>query len=122
MTIGNYPKLIMQVYFVMMSTISLNGCWAWLQFKHLVDESPLWGVEDCCHIVFFSKVPCVNFNHVIIMKDFHNFLHIMVGQNPKKLNTKKITFLNFISCDVKTYLCQKYICHIILKNANILKN
>jgi len=25
---------------------------------------------DYCHIVFFSGVPCLNFNHVIIMKDF----------------------------------------------------
>jgi hypothetical protein len=37
------------------------------------------------------------------------FLHIMVGQNPKKSNVKKTTFLNFIWCDVRVYLCQIYI-------------
>jgi hypothetical protein len=37
-----------------------------------------------CHIVFFWKVPCLNFNHVIIMKDFYNVLHIMINQNLKK--------------------------------------
>jgi hypothetical protein len=49
------------------------------------------------------------------------FLHIMVRQNPKKSNAKEITFFYFIQCDVKVYLCQKYLCHNVLKNANILK-
>jgi hypothetical protein len=44
------------------------------------------------------------------------FLHIMVGQNPKKLNAKKPTFLNFIWYDVRIYLCQYiYIYHHVLK-------
>jgi len=51
---------------------------------------------------------------------FTTFLHIMVSQNPKKSNTKKITFKNFICCDLKVYLCQRK-CHDILKNANIFK-
>jgi hypothetical protein len=35
------------------------------------------------------------------------FLHIMVGQNPNKSNSKKTTFLNLILCDLKVYLCEK---------------
>jgi hypothetical protein len=40
-------------------------------------------------LFFFLRVPCLNFNHVIIMKDFHNFLHIIIGQNPNKSNSKR---------------------------------
>jgi hypothetical protein len=39
-------------------------------------------------LYYFSKVTCFKLNHVIIMKDVHNFLHIMVGQNQKKSNAK----------------------------------
>jgi hypothetical protein len=35
------------------------------------------------------------------------FLHIIVGQNPKKSNAKETTFFYFKWCDVKIYLCQK---------------
>jgi hypothetical protein len=49
------------------------------------------------------------------------FLHIMVGQNPNKSNSKKTTFFNLIWCDVIIYLCQKYIHHNVLKNENIFK-
>jgi hypothetical protein len=45
----------------------------------------------------------------------------MVGQNPNKSNSKKITLFNIIWCDVKVYLTQKNIRHNILKNENILK-
>jgi hypothetical protein len=45
----------------------------------------------------------------------------MVNQNSKKSNAKKITFKIFIWCDVRVYLCQKYICHNILKNENIIQ-
>ncbi len=30
------------------------------------------GAKNYCHIVVFSRVSCLNFNHVIIVKDFHN--------------------------------------------------
>jgi hypothetical protein len=53
-------------------------------------------VKTVVTLSYFLKVPCLNFNHVIIMKDFHNVLHVMVGQNPKKSNAKEATFLNFI--------------------------
>jgi hypothetical protein len=49
------------------------------------------------------------------------FLHIMVGQNSNKSNSKKNAFKNIIWCDVKLYLCQKHIRHNILKNTNIFK-
>jgi len=64
MTIGNYPKLIVHVYFVIMSTISLGGCWAWLQFEHLVNESTLRGgwrlLSDCIFFKgpMFKLQPC----------------------------------------------------------------
>jgi hypothetical protein len=80
-----------------------------------VGQSTLQGAQDCCHMVLFSRILCLNFNHVIIMKDFHNVLHIMVGQNPKKSNAKETTFYYFIWCDVIIYLCQKNIHHNILK-------
>jgi hypothetical protein len=66
------------------------------------------GGQICCHNCIVFKEPCLNFNHVIIMKDFTIFLHIMVGQNPNKSNSKETTFLNLIWCDGQLYLCQKY--------------
>jgi hypothetical protein len=46
------------------------------------------------------------------------FLHIMVGQNPKKSNEQKLHFL--ISYDVMLkYICAKNVCHNVLKNENI---
>jgi hypothetical protein len=48
------------------------------------------------------------------------FLHIMVGQNPNKSNSKETTLLNLIWCDVRVYLCKKK-SHDVLKNANIFK-
>jgi hypothetical protein len=44
------------------------------------------GGQDCCHI---ERVPCLNFNYVIIITNFHNFLHIMIGQYFKKSNAKQ---------------------------------
>jgi hypothetical protein len=42
------------------------------------------------------------------------FLYIVIGQNPNKSNSKKLTLFNLIWCDVRIYLCQK-------KSRNILK-
>jgi hypothetical protein len=41
-------------------------------FKHIRVKAHYGGAQNCGHIVLFLKVPCLNFNHVIIMKDFHN--------------------------------------------------
>jgi hypothetical protein len=50
------------------------------------------------------------------------FLHIMVGQNPNKSNSKETRIFNIIGCDVKVYLCQKYIHHNVLKMQIYSKN
>jgi hypothetical protein len=42
------------------------------------------------------------------------YLHIMVGQNTKSSNAKEITFLNFIWCDVRTYLNKTNVYHIVI--------
>jgi hypothetical protein len=55
----------------------------------------------------YLGVLCLNFNNIIIMKNFHKFLHIMVGESPKKSNAKKTTF--FISYDVIEYICARNI-------------
>ncbi len=85
--------------------LSLVEKWWYMKCIVCGGENTLHGGQDCfhCHNVFFSKVPCLNVNHLIIMKDFHNFLHIMVNQNPKKSNAKKISFKIFIWCDVRIY-------------------
>jgi len=57
-------------------------------------------------LYYFSKVPCLNFNHVIIMKDFHNISRIMISQNPEKPNAKNKNknsydvMLNYISKNI----------------------
>jgi hypothetical protein len=56
-------------------------------------ESEIW-VKT--HYMRGLRVLCLDFNHVIILKDFHNFLHIMVGQNPKMSKYKENTLLNLI--------------------------
>lgn len=56
----------------------------------------------------------MNFNNVIIKKDFHNFLNIMIVHYIKKSLAKESTFLDFILCDIKVYLFKNNICKIIL--------
>ncbi len=81
------------------------------------------GAKIFVTLYYFLRVPCLNFNHVmsLLWRIFTMFLHIMVGQNPNKSNSKETTFFNLIWCDVKVYLCQKYICHNIFLNENIFK-
>jgi hypothetical protein len=72
-------------------------------------------------LYYFLGVPCLNFNHVIIMKDLHNTFAYYRKSKPKEVKCKKkITF--FISYDVilKYILCRKK-CHDVVKNANIFK-
>jgi hypothetical protein len=35
------------------------------------------------------------------------FLHILVGQNTKKINVKETTFLIFLLCDVRIHVLKK---------------
>jgi hypothetical protein len=52
-----------------------------------------YGVDKIVIALYcFSKVPCSNFDHVNIMKDFHNVFAFMVSQNPKNWNATKVTF------------------------------
>jgi hypothetical protein len=49
-------------------------------------ENTLWGGKIVVTLNYFLGVPCLNFNHVIIMKDFHNVFAYYGSQNPKKSN------------------------------------
>ncbi len=48
------------------------------------------GIKIVITLYCFLGVPCLSFNHVIIMKDFDNVFAYYVNQNPKKSNVKKI--------------------------------
>ncbi len=50
------------------------------------------GGGDCFHIVFLSREPCLNFNHVIIMINFQNVIVYYDRSKPKKRKAKKIKF------------------------------
>jgi hypothetical protein len=52
------------------------------------------------------------------MKDFHNFLHIML-EKPKEINAKEITLFYLIQCGFKVYLCKNNLHHNIRKNEKI---
>jgi hypothetical protein len=60
--------------------------------------------------------------NLLLWKILTMFLHIMVGHNPNKSNSKETTILNLIWCDVGIYLCQKYIHHNVLKMQIYSKN
>ncbi len=60
------------------------------------------------YIVFLDG-ELLNFNIVIINKDFYNFLDIMITHYIKKSLIKKTTHLKFILCDVKIYLFEAHI-------------
>jgi hypothetical protein len=63
------------------------------------------GAKVVVTLYIFSGAPCLNFNHVIIMKNLNNFLlRIMMGENPKKSNAKKIILIYLIRYDVRIYL------------------
>ncbi len=88
-------------------------------FGHQKQQSPPLGsnlpwmlkclIKVCkCHlvIILFLQVPCLNFNHVIIMKDFHNVL-IFWGfflVFCKKSNAKILFYFNFIWCDLRIHV------------------
>ncbi len=56
----------------------------------------------------------------LLWKKFTSFFHIMIGQNPKKLNAKKTTF--FISYDAMfEYICVNKNTHNVLNHAIIFK-
>jgi len=96
-TIGNYP-CCSYIYFVIMSTTSLGGCGAWLQYKHLYEwKHIMGGPKIVVKLYYFWRVLGLSFNHVIIMKHFHKGFAYYGRSKPKEVE------------------CQKYICRIILK-------
>jgi hypothetical protein len=59
-----------------------------IQVEDLTDhgmkgEDTLQGGQNCCHNIFFLGVPCLNYNHVIIIKDFHNVSAYYGRSKPK---------------------------------------
>jgi hypothetical protein len=72
-----------------------------------VGQSTLHGAQDCCYMVLFSRVLCLNFNHVIIMNFFHNVFAYYGRSKPKKIKCQINYTYYFIWCDVKIYLYQK---------------
>jgi hypothetical protein len=77
------------------------------------------GIKIIFPLNYFLKVQYLNFNHVIIMKDFHNIFAYYDKSKPKKSNVKKTKLFYFIWCDVRIYSCKKNICHNVLKTTNI---
>jgi hypothetical protein len=57
-------------------------------FNEIWGESKLGGGGDCFHIVFLSRGPCLNVNHVIIMINFHNVIVYYDRSKPKKRKEK----------------------------------
>ncbi len=46
-----------------------------------------YGGVKIVYNLFFSKASCLNINHVIIMKDFHNFFAYYRRSNHKKITS-----------------------------------
>jgi hypothetical protein len=44
----------------------------------------------------FLRVSCLNFNHVIIMKEFHNVFAYYAKSKPNKFNYKETTLFDLI--------------------------
>jgi hypothetical protein len=78
--------------------------------------------QDYCHIVFFSRVPCLNFNHVIIMKDFYNVFAYYGKSKPKEIKCQ-INYLSYFIDFMLKYICAKniYITNLLKKCKHIQK-
>jgi hypothetical protein len=64
-------------------------------FKSPSNESTLGGAKIVVTLYMFFQVPCLNFNHVIIMNDFHNIFAYYGRSKPKEIKyAKKKTFKN----------------------------
>jgi len=79
------------------------------------------GDKDCCRIVLFFKASCLNFNHVIIMKYFHNVFSCYGRSKPQKVKCQTNYIFSFHTMWCYNIFAQRKLCHIILKNENILK-
>jgi hypothetical protein len=66
------------------------------------------GAKIIITLYFISRVPCLNFNHVIIINDFHNDFAYYGWSKPKEVKGQKnYNLKKFIYCDVNIYLCKK---------------
>jgi hypothetical protein len=50
----------------------LGGQLTWLNIRIFWVKAHYGGGQIVVTLYRFLKVPCLNFNHVIVMKDFHN--------------------------------------------------
>jgi hypothetical protein len=62
----------------------------------------------------FSKVPCLNFNYVIIMKDFHNFFAYYSKSEPKEIKCQKKNIFESLYDVMLKYTWTKNVCHNVL--------
>ncbi len=53
-------------------------------------ESALWGAKIVVILYYFSKVPCLNFNYVIIVKYFHNVFSYYGRPKLKNIKCQRI--------------------------------
>jgi len=62
--------------------LAING--VFIQDGHpIVGENTLKVAKIIVTLFLFLRVPCLNFNHVIIMKDFHNVFAYYGRSKPK---------------------------------------
>lgn len=71
--------------------------------------------QDCCHIILFFSVPCLNFDHVIIMKGFHNIFAYYRRSKPKEIKCQKKYILKFHMAWCYNIFVQENIHHNILR-------
>ncbi len=70
---------------------------------------------------YFSKLPCLNYNHVIITKDFHNVFAYYSRLKPQKVKISQRNFLFHVMECFRANLHKKIICHnIVLKMQNYI--
>jgi len=66
------------------SKVASIGLDSFVIIFELKGDNTLWGgAQKFCHVVLFLGVACLNFNHVIIMKDFHNVFAYYGKSKPK---------------------------------------
>jgi hypothetical protein len=80
-----------------------------------------WGAKIVVTLYFFWRSHVWTSSMSLLWRIFTMFLHIMVGQNPKKSHVKETPFKEFHMMWCESIFVPKNIFHSILKNVNILK-
>jgi len=58
--------------------------------KSMVGERTPWGgTKIVVTLYYISRIPCLNFNHVSIMKDFHNVFAYYGRSKPKEITCQR---------------------------------